>query len=209
MNGDHFGAEEYCWLPILESLVIGSPSDFKRPCTLEREKGDRRLGQIDMFVLALQGEKTQPERWKRLCEWNGVTRVKLLLVIESWLFRGKHNFIMTHLSSRIPGIKDTEILGGYWALMECHPNDWNVEIHNWKHKLSYGPLSPHTHTNTHTQRDTHTHTHTHTHRERETRTAGSFTAAEACVRLGTAVVFMVIEAVIWGGCGQRLSSAET
>lgn len=71
--------------------------------------GNRRLGQIDMFVLALRGEK---HSWS-VCEWNGVTCVKLLLVIESWLFRGEHNFIMTHLSSRIPSIKDTEILGGW------------------------------------------------------------------------------------------------
>lgn len=76
-----------------------------------------------MFVLALRGEKHKWSDGKGIREWNGVTCVKLLLVIESWLFRAEHNFIMTHLSSRIPSIKDTEILGGWRALMECHPND--------------------------------------------------------------------------------------
>lgn len=85
--------------------------------------GNRHLGQIDMFVLALRGEKHKWSDGKGVREWNGVTCVKPLLVIESWLFRAEHNFIMTHLSSRIPSIKDTEILGGWRALMECHPND--------------------------------------------------------------------------------------
>lgn len=180
MNCDHFGPKEYCLLPILESLLIGSPSDFPHQASgawVRALEKSCQIGQIELFVHAKN--KTLVKN-KKAHEWSGVTCVKMLLVIES-----QPCFPMNHPSSCV---KHIEVLGDWRALMECQPNDWNVEIYNWKHTAISWPRS-------------------------STRISGtvqdSSRRAEACVRLGTAVVFMVIEAVIWGGCGQRLSSAET